>query len=445
MTDVRNIPPAIQWHEGMLLAPQHFQQAGLRSEALLQYHAMSISPYHWGIHDLKIDRTLLVTGILRIQILEALMPDGLIISHGEDETDHLEINLKSYAEEMRQKPMTVHLAVAAQKSSVDAFTGDLARYDSIEGSAVTDQNTGENELSIPRLKPRLILLATETPPQKYISFPIAQVSYQNEKFDLTNFIPPLLSVKLRFALGEMCSFVARRIREKAVFLSEQVRSSSTTGGMPIVLETRTMINHLVSALPSYEAVLNSEVAHPYTLYLTLCSLAGNLAGLSVGLVPPALEPYDHNNILGSFEQVVNYIHRVIDEGIQETYSSIPFQLKDNIFRLKFEEDWMERKLFLGVRAADGAVSEEDVISWIKRSWIGTESKIPEMQDKRILGPERIYIERDADIVPTRGTVLFNLKPDLNFILPEEELQIFNPGDAKTAGRPAEILLYVKKI
>ena len=113
--------------------------------------------------------------------------------------------------------------------------------------------------------------------------------------------------------------------------------------------------------------------------------------------------------------------------------------------MKFAQDWMKGKLFLGVRSTPGTASEKDLISWVKRSWIGTESKISVMQDKRILGPDRIHIERDEDIVPTRGTVLFSLKPDPEFIQPEEELQVFNPIDTKSAIRPTEVLLHVKKI
>lgn len=48
MVDARRIPSPIQWHEGMMLAPQHFQQAASRTEELLHYHLMSANPFHWG-------------------------------------------------------------------------------------------------------------------------------------------------------------------------------------------------------------------------------------------------------------------------------------------------------------------------------------------------------------------------------------------------------------
>ena len=60
--DARDIPDSIQWHEGLLLTPQHFQQLSLRQEALLQYVASTIAPFNWGVRYLKIDPASLAAG-----------------------------------------------------------------------------------------------------------------------------------------------------------------------------------------------------------------------------------------------------------------------------------------------------------------------------------------------------------------------------------------------
>ena len=91
MSTAHDLPEAIQWSEGMLLRPHHFQQATLRQESLLYYHAALIAPFHWGVRHLKIDEVLLVDGGFRVLELEAVMPDGLVVSHpaaeGADLTD----------------------------------------------------------------------------------------------------------------------------------------------------------------------------------------------------------------------------------------------------------------------------------------------------------------------------------------------------------------------
>jgi type VI secretion system protein ImpJ len=164
MLDADDIPEIIQWHEGMLLVPQHFQQLSWRHEALVSYHANTIAPFHWGVRRLEIDPALLVSGTLRVLSLEALMPDGLVVSHGHGGTIALEADLTVFAEATRQSALTVHLAVPSKKLGEVSVKGDLARYASIDGTPVPDENTGTDEFDIPRLRPRLSLVVTEKPP-----------------------------------------------------------------------------------------------------------------------------------------------------------------------------------------------------------------------------------------------------------------------------------------
>jgi type VI secretion system protein ImpJ len=440
MSEAREIPDAIQWHEGMLLSPQHFQQMALRQDMLSHHHISLTSPFNWGVQQLKIDQSLLVGGKFRIQDLEAVMPDGLLVTHGVGSQNELEVDLAPYAEEMKQGQMTVHLAVPVKKIGDTAFKGDLARYYSYEGETIVDENTGEGELRIPRLKPRLCLLVTDNPPQKYVTLPIARVSYAAESFSLTEYVPPCLGVSLKSPLGTMCSLIAKRLREKAVFLSYEVLSPSSTSGMPMVLETKTLIQAMVAPLPVFEAMVNSGVSHPYHLYLALCSLVGNLATLGT-LIPPVLQPYNHNDPRTSFEQAQRYIFRTLDEGVQESFLAIPFYFEEEMYGARFESAWMNKPAYIGVRGQAG-MSEKEVIDWVEKSWIGSNSNIQSMRDKRILGPERKRVERVEDLVPARGVLLFSIKIDPQYIKPDEVLQIYNT--TSIGARPTEIVLYIKK-
>jgi type VI secretion system protein ImpJ len=444
MKDARNLPAAIQWHEGMLLAPQHFQQLSLRHDELLHYHLATIAPFYWGIHRFKVDSNLLIDGTLRVVELEAVMPDGLVVSRLGQEGSDLEMDLGPFTDEMKQRDLTVHLSVPAKRVGSASTKGELARYDSVEGQPVVDENTGESELSIPSLKPRLSLMLTDTPPQKYSTFPLLKVAYKNETYIMTDYIPPTLTVPTKSAIGEICTSVAYRLREKAIFLSERVRSPSSAMRGALLLETKSMIQSLVSELPHFEAVLNAGVSHPYTLYLSLCSLVGQLAAVGYGLIPPVLEPYDHNNLRASFEKAKGFIFRMIDEGILETHTPIPFEFEVGTFGLKLEEGWITQTLIIGVRARAG-MAEKDVLGWIDESLIGSSSKIESMKKKRILGASRKKIEGDKELIPARDVVLFSVKAERQFIEPDEVLQVFNTSDPAGKRSPAEIVLYVKNV
>jgi type VI secretion system protein ImpJ len=432
--DSKQIPEAIQWHEGMLLAPQHLQQLSQRSESLVHYYLHAIAPFFWGVRELEIDEKLLVSGIFRVLKLEALMPDGLVVSHQTGSGIDLQLSLQN----VQQQPVTIHLAVPAR--SLVATKGDLPRYQSIEGEPVVDESTGDGEVRIPRLKPRLRLMAGEVP-AKYVSFPVAKVQYRNEAFSLTDFTPPTTAVRPGSAIWEMCSLTAAKIRERALFLSEQVRSPAAASRVPLMLETKSKIHNLVSGLPQFEAVLGTGMAHPYDLYKSFSLLAGHLAGLGYSMVPPALGPYNHNDLHTTFAQVQEFAFAMMEEGIPETYMAIPFQLVKKTFSLVFDSSWQQRRLFLAMRGQTG-MSERDVVAWGEQCRVGSESVMRSMRDKRILGAGRQLIQSYEQLVPARGVILFGLEYDPQFIKPDELLQVVN--DSETAGmHPAEIILYVK--
>jgi type VI secretion system protein ImpJ len=442
MTDTHRLPEAIQWHEGMLLAPHHFQQMSIRFDELLHHHMALFAPFHWGIQRLSLDHSLLLDGTFRIQVLEAVMPDGLVVCDLPDTADDLTVDLTPYTEAMKNGPVTIHLAVPEKKIGVDTPAGTLARYRSIEGKPVVDENTGEAELAIPRLVPRVSLIVTDTPPPKYTSFPLAKVVYENETYSLADYIAPTLRVTVRSSIGEMCAATIRRLREKAVFLSERMRSPSTAVKGPLLFTTKSMIQSLVSGLPAMEALLNSGVSHPFPLYMALCNGVGQIAALGRGLMPPVFSPYDHNDLKATFDQTLGFIANMIDEGILESHTPIPFELKGGIFSLTLESSWMTRELIIGIKAREG-LSEKNILEWIEDSLIGSESAIESLKEKRILGATRNRIEGDEDLIPVRGVVLFAVDADPEFIEPNAELQIFNITESKMGFRPVEIVLYVK--
>ena len=321
-------------------------------------------------------------------------------------------------------------------------TGELARYDSVEGDLVTDENTGEGTLRIPRLLPRLRLLLTDELPQKYVGFPLAKVTYANETFALADYVPPTLEVAVSSPLGELCHSVVLRLREKATFLSEQARSPSIAVRAPQLLSQKGLIHGMVAALPGLEAVLMTGLSHPYALYLALCSVVGHVAAVGKGLVPPVLEPYDHDDPRASFEQATGFIFQCLSEGIVESYASFPFRREDGSFLLEVEPAWMQRTLVLGVRHREG-FSEKSAVEWVQSCLVGSRSRIPSMEERRILGAERKRIEADHDLVPSRGVILYALSADPEFTTPGETLEIRNLGDEDGRKRPLEIVLWVR--
>jgi type VI secretion system protein ImpJ len=425
----------------MLLAPQHFQQMSLRYDALLHYHTMMVAPFSWGVIRLKYDPVLLVNGTFRILELEARMPDGLVVHHATEDGD-LDVDLTEFADAMKQRPHTVHLVVPAHRVTT-AVNGELPRYDSVTGEPIVDINTGEGELYIPRLRPRLSLVVADNPPSKFVSFPLARVIFERDMYVLTDFIAPLLSVQQQDPLGDICAQIARRLREKARYLFDEVRTRYFELGSSGVLENNAKIQSLVEPLPMLEASLYTGVSHPYLLYLSLCMVVGHVAALdSKSMIPPVLPPYDHNDLRLTFARVKDYIFKTIEEGIWESHFVIPFTLQNNVFSLLMEEAWMKgTSLMIGVGGAESA-TEREVQAWVQGALIGSESKMQSLRERRILGAARESMTDENTLVAARELMLFSIDMERDYIVDGEQLQILNLNGK---GNPvAKIVLLVPK-
>lgn len=433
----RDLPDAIEWHEGMLLAPQHFQQATLRAEEIVHYHALTLHPYHWGIRHLKTDPVALVGGVFRVLELEAVLPDGLVVTHMQgDDGPALELDLGPRKEEMLGRALPVHLALPVRRPGGRTTGGELPRYRSAEGGAVSDETSGDNPLAIPRLKPRLSLEAADTLAQKYVGFPLARVTLREEAFVEDAFDPPRLWVPEASPLGEVAGELAKRLREKASFLAE--RGAAQGGSGAAGPEARIQLHGLVAALPVLEALLKSGRAHPYALYLALMAVLGHLTAVGGGTLPPVLPPYDHDDALACFRRAADFAQRMLDR-VSELYQAIPFNATDTGFALPLRPDWAEGGLVVGARAGTGA-SELDVIAWMDGALIGDARAQATMRERRVLGAARARIDRDEalDVAPSRGMVLFRVEPDPEFVDVEGTLEI----RGSRTNPPVEILAYV---
>jgi type VI secretion system protein ImpJ len=458
-----DIPDAIQWHEGLLLTPQHFQQLSSRHEALVQYGTSVVAPFCWGVRRFRHDAISLTEGKLEVKELEAVMPDGLVVSHVVDtsEGSHpLAVNLSGY--ELADKALTVYLAVAATQAG--GSNGGVQRYVPFKGPPVPDEVGGGNPREIGRLKPQLHLLVDSLPP-KYIGFPLAKVIQMGSSFAMDpDFVPPLLGLPVISAvggpptgaaqrLGDMCSKTATEVRKRAKHLAKAHLSNSSNAVERSGVETRYLMFSLVGALPQLEAVLKISSAHPFTIYLALCAMAGHLAVLTTKMIPDSFAAYNHDDLYTSFKLVLNYINSSLAEGVPLGYKSIPFLFEASdeaggkgVFELRFDGAWMNKRLAIGMKGPRG-MAESDVVKWGENCLIGSKSKIKSIGDKRTTGALRKRVDRimavkegsqsASDIVPADGVVLFSLTAE-DAIEPDKFLQIVNPDGS----RPAEIILHV---
>jgi type VI secretion system protein ImpJ len=441
MTQLNTNP--IQWHDGMLLMPQHFQQMDVRMENMMTYSMSHAFPFFWGVVNLKIDEALLTLGTFRPLELEVIMPDGLLITGLPESQTPLEVDLLPLQDKIEATPHFIYLCVPQQRKTEKekAEPGALARYKSSSTNNIVDMNTGERAINIPCLVPNLSLHVGTEPPPHYITLPIAQVSYNTKSFDLTDYVPPLVQVYPLSTLGKICNQLAYRVRQKLGYLQEKVQSVSERVTKESFFEELEDVRlKLIVGLLPFEAVLFMGKATPFQLYLMLCNLAGSISGVKYGEVPPPFDPYDHLDIMKNYSQVIKYIEKILNE-IEESYTVIPFTLNERVFTLQLQSSWVGDRLILGAREQPG-MTTEDLLSWIKNCVIVTDKYITIAKDDRVLGASRELVAEvpSMNLVPTKGMKLFIVDVDPRYIHPRGVLCLFNFSDDDST-RPVEIVLY----
>lgn len=434
---IRTLDP-IQWYEGMLLSPHHFQKADQQKSDEMQFHFNHADPFHWGISHIEVDTTLLMTGFLRIEKLEAIMPDGCIVSLAQP---HLELDLTPHAEALSAKPHFVFLCLPPYRPGYgNAFSGnDMPRYKSYEEGQVIDENTGENEIQIPRLQPNLRLELSEKPPVGYVVLPLMKMKFQANAYVTDEYIPPLLMIRETDTLFQNCVSQAKRIRKKIAFLVERMRANSR--GL-LSAESEAAVKMLSEALLPLEAMLE-HAATPRQLYLSLVRAAATLAGIDPNQVPPKFFGYNHLDLSKSYTDVMRFISAMIDR-IQEGYSVIPFALQQNAFTLMLTDEAMNKTIVLGARAPIH-MSEKALAEWVSNAIIASESHVETARDKRVRGAERKIMEQieSLQLLPAKGMVLFEVNGHSEFVVRDQPLYILNTSDTEDE-RPVEVVLYLPK-
>ncbi len=433
-------PERIQWHEGMLLSPQHFQQESARIDALLAWHGLIANPYAWGVRRLEIDQGLLATGLLRVTALDVVMPDGTAVVFTAGKLGGvLEFDLLPLAESLEQAPMGVYLTMGRVRSMRDP--GQPSRFRGVQAASVEDEVSEALPVDVPRMCANLALTAGEVPPSVVLYLQLLTVQKDNEVFKLGAYMPALLEVPQGSALRSRAQMLAGQMRSKAAFLAKQTAApSSRLEDRLAMLEQRERLGHLSAMLPLLEAVLRSPVLMPYALYLALCSQLGGLSMLRPGAVPFMPAPWNHTDPWSVFEPLLASIEDSVGEVSQDWRTQV-FGFKDGVFSLDMDSSWLGKTLVIGLRGP----SERELVNWMAGAVVGSETVWTSLSDRRVLGASRKRIEDapDLGVRSSVGYTLFSIEVSNETIVAGQALVISNSNESRSSPRPQELVLFTK--
>jgi type VI secretion system protein ImpJ len=442
MIKAHPLPQRIQWHEGMLLTPQHFQHESARVDSLIAWQSLATNPYGWGVKHLEIDEPLLSSGLLRILKLEAIFPNGLVANYDVEQSHGLvlELDLAEWSIAMEQIDLSVYLVVGRTRSMNQP--GQPTMFRGIETLPVEDEISQALAIDLPQMGVNLALSAAGSAPSAvYLNLRLMTLRKENAIVQRSLTLPPLLEMSADNPVRQRAQLLASQMRNKAVFIARQTTTpSSRLEDRLTMLEQNSKLASLISALPMLEALLRSPCVQPFPLYLALCAQLGSLSSLRAGAVPMIVPAYDHSDPFPAFNSVLNALTDLVDEVSQDWHTQT-LVFKDRFFSIEIAQSWMAKRLVIGVRGR----TDKEIDQWISNSCIGSESVWPSITAKRVLGAQRKRIEEapELGLRANFGYKLYSLDTTQNFILPEESLLIGNSNESSQAQRPDEIVLFTK--
>jgi type VI secretion system protein ImpJ len=431
----------IQWHEGMFLAPQHFQQESARVDALVGWHALAGQPAAWGVRRLDVDEAHLAGGLLRIGLVEAIMPDGMAVRYDAARAQGatLELDLAPHAEALARGDLAVYLAVGSARSL--RLPGQPSMFRPVASDMVEDEVSESLAEEVPRMCANLMLMAGKVPGAAYVHLQLMSLRKENEIVTRGPYWPAQLEIKPSSPIGQRARELARLIRSKALYLGQQSAAhSSRLEDRLALLELRHRLASLTLNLPLLEATLDAPLVQPLALYLALCAQLGPLTALRPGAVPPMPPPYVHADSHAAFTTVLDQLGTLAAEVSQEWRSCV-FGFDDGVFALPMRPEWLGSRLVVGLRGQ----GEHELAQWMGGAAIGSRTVSVALRDRRVPGAARHAIDAapELGLRGGAGCTLFAIVLDEQFIVADQDLVISNGNPSQHALRPQEIVLFIK--
>ena len=458
ISDIPFLPDGIQWAEGMLLTPQHFQQNDIYWSAVLQQRLRALTPYAWGIRHLRIDMPLLAIGVLAINELECVFPDGMPYVFRNDASP-LKLNLESFCK-VDGKPVRICLALPPRTGAMKVPSTSIKRFELVqEGMAVIDEMTGIADVFVDRMRPRVDLYVEQDVPAGYSFITLIEVcrNERNAQIEATPFHPPMLRMGAASCFGNAGLLRNLQVLRDTLWDKLHQLTGMAEGDVPervsaISPEERLQLNlarQIASILPLFDAVILDAETAPWQAYQALAQVVGHMSWIGSNPAPLAMARYAHENCAPQFAAALDFITRKL--GLINTdWDSLAFaRIGELIFARRLPED-AGKQVYVELRPRDGQ-SRRDIEGWLSDARIGSEELMPVLRQRRLSGALwRMLGAKEVSALGLRADALICVIDNQRIEVGQGMVDCFRPGRSlliqgeSVQGAPAAALLHHRK-
>jgi type VI secretion system protein ImpJ len=260
-----------------------------------------------------------------------------------------------------------------------------------------------------------------------------------------------MTVALDSPLGIMCAETTNLVRAKCYVLADHLRGGPFRKAESDLIDLRLKVHALATGLPGPEAALQSGRVHPFALYLMFCQLAGYMGPMTSALVCPQFRAYRHDDLLGAFRPVLDYIRTALAEAVVESWLALPFRTENGRFvvgpsealdRTVSATSGIDAPVLALALRVPAESTESEVLSWGEDCVIGSSGVVASLLANRVPGARRRHTKGLPGLGAPRGMLLIALALDEETARPGEALQIVERFTNR--GRPADAILYIQR-
>lgn len=350
----------MHWHEGLFLQPHHLQIMQRQLQMEIRAARSLLAANFFGVVEGRLSYDDLADGRIRFERLQVIMPSGQEVRFPED------ANLPSFdvraAMARGSGQMEISLAVPLwAKNRANAFRfGEppdprvKLLHIPTEVPDLADENTGENAQSVylRKINARFVLPGEDVSDLECLPLLRIMRSVGEDAGKLRQdpeYVPPSLLLRSSPSLHDLMRELVAQLNASR----EQIRIKVTTGGLG--LEVKWEITMRLSALNRVCASLTSLVEGgniaPYTAYLELRELLGELLALHPGEKLFDCQPYNHMDPLPAFRELDRKIRDEIRVARAAEPLKVIFSGSPGLLRATLEPQHFEKPTgyYLGVK------------------------------------------------------------------------------------------------
>ncbi|UTA46616.1 type VI secretion system baseplate subunit TssK [Simiduia sp. 21SJ11W-1] len=369
------------WSEGMFLRPQHFQQQDRYWERYIEGKLGATSAFNWGVESLIIDSEPLSMGKISITQIKAIFPDGTPYFAPDIELTPDVIDIPENTQDQ-----IIYLCVPLKRpGSQDSIRSEedlpQARYQTFNYDVRNSSAQSSEPARIQIGKLRVCLKLGSDDLSGYASIGIAKVIERLPDSPIKldrEFIPPAIRCNVSPNLNAYIEEVKSLLKQRADALGHRLADSGRAGSAEIA--DYLLLQVLNRIEPTLNQLSLQEQVHPYTLYMELIALAGELATFTAANKrAPILPAYQHSNLQLTFADLFRALRQSLSTVLEQT--AVPLSLVERKYGIHVapinDHSMIDTSTFvLAVKA--------DIQTELLRSRFPTQAKIAPVESIREL-------------------------------------------------------------